>query len=191
MIEQIIKEMALKVASVGFVSKSGGLMQEANTTAGNGDVIMTLAQVAPFASNALIDVSPDRNESAISFFRASPTRIVRQDTYLTLRENDLTFTCWINGNKTSEEPGTSAEEMIVQALRSYRVPIGEGGPIRMAEIEYLGDNTGEQINRWGWENKMLRYNEAPHRLFQHRFKITYAVATGCYSQTVHVLNPAC
>jgi len=190
-LETIIKEMAQSVAGLGFISKSGGLLQEVNTTAGEKDAIMTWAQVAPFTAGKMVDVYPDKTERGISFFKVGPTRIVRQDTHLTQRENEIVFTCWLNGDRLKEQTETSAEEMIVRALRLYKIQIKQGSPIRLVEIEYLGDNTGESINRWGWENKMLQYNLAPHKLFQHRFRILYTVANGCVTQTVDVLNPAC
>ena len=191
MLENIIKSMANQVKALGFISKAGGLLSEANTTAGAGESIMTWAQVAPFLSGKMEDVSPDKNETGVSFFRVGPTRITRQDTYLTQRENEVVFTCWINGNKVREAEGSSAEEAIVVALRLFKVPITEGSPIRLFEIEYAGDNMGESINRWGWENKMLQYNQPPNKLFQLKFLLRYTVATGCMNQTIDILNPAC
>ena len=191
MLENIIKSMAIQVKSLGFISKAGGLLHEVNTTAGAGESIMTWAQVAPFSSGKMEDVSPDKNETGVSFFRVGPTRITRQDTYLTQRENEAVFTCWLNGNKVREAEGSSAEEAIVAALRLFKVQITQGSPIRLFEIEYAGDNTGEAVNRWGWENKMLQYNQHPHKLFQLKFTLRYMVATGCMNQTIDILNPAC
>lgn len=188
-LEGILKEMANRVYGLGFISKSGALAFEANATNGV-DSIAVSAQLAPFTDSKLMDVGPDSSETGISFFKALPTRITSQDSWLTTRENEVLFTAWINGDrvKTSD---ADIEEQIVKALRTYRVPIEQGSPIRMAEIEYLGDNAGESINRWGWEKKTLRYNEPPHKVFQHRFRIQYVVSSGCYSQTVQVINPSC
>lgn len=188
-LEGILKEMANRVYGLGFISKSGALAFEANATNGV-DSIAVSAQLAPFTDPKLMDVGPDSSETGISFFKALPTRITSQDSWLTTRENEVLFTAWINGDrvKTSD---ADIEEQIVKALRTYRVPIEQGSPIRMAEIEYLGDNAGESINRWGWEKKTLRYNEPPHKVFQHRFRIQYVVSSGCYSQTVQVINPSC
>lgn len=190
-LESIIKQMAQQVASLGFISKSGGLLQEVNTTAGASEAIMTWAQVAPFTSGKMEDVSPDKTERGISFFKVGPTRITRQDTWLTQRENEVVFTCWLNGNRVKEQGDTIAEEAIVKALRLYKVRIEQGSPIRLFEIEYTGDNQGEAINRWGWESKMLQYNQLPHKLFQHKFLLRYTVATGCVNQTIDIINPAC
>ena len=189
-LESIIKEMALRVYELGFLSRAGALVYESNVTAGDGEGIQTTAQVAPFTDPKLVDVSPASQDSGTCFFKAGPTRVTDQDSYLTTRENEIVFTCWINGDRTKADD-TDIEETIVRALRLYRVPIKAGSPVRMAEIEYQGDSAGEPINRWGWEKKTLRYNEPPHKLFQHRFKITYMVSAGCYSQTVEVVNPAC
>lgn len=183
--------MAKEVAALGFVSRSGGLLHEVNTTAGLGEGIMTWAQVAPFDTGKMVDVSPDRAESAISFFQVGVTRVVRQDTYLTQRENEVTFTCWINGDKTKAGTGTEIEEKIVAALRKFRPNIEQGSPVRSVDIEYIGDSEGEAINKWGWEGKMLQYGQPPHLLFQHKFRVRYMVAVGCNSQTVDILNPAC
>lgn len=186
-LEGILKEMALRVHGLGFISKAGALVYEATATTGG---IMTNAQVAPFTDPKLVDVSPDSRETGVCFFKAGATRVTNQDSFLTTRENEVVFTGWINGDrvKTSD---TDIEEQIVKALRSYRVPIQAGSPIRMAEIEYLGDNAGEVVNRWGWDKGTLRYQEPPHILSQHRFRIEYVVSSGCYSQTVEVVNPAC
>lgn len=189
-LESIIKELALRVHELGFVSKAGALLFEANISTGDGDGILTTAQVAPFTDTRMVDVSPHSAETGICFFKAGPTRVTSQDYFLSTRENEVTFTCWVNGDRVKAD-GTDIEETIVKALRAYRIPIQAGSPVRMAEIEYLGDNTGEAINRWGWESKVLRYNEPPHRILQHRFRIAYVVSTGCYSQTVQVVNPSC
>jgi len=193
-LEGILKEMANRVYGLGFISKSGALVYEANATNGG---IMTNAQVAPFTDPRLVDVSPGGRENGISFFKAGATQVISQDSYLTIRQNDIVFTAWINGDrvKTSD---TDIEEQIVKVLRTYRVPIEQGSPIRMVEIEYLGDNEGtisrygnDVANRWGWDKGTLRYNEPPHILFQHNFRIKYVVSSGCYSQTVQVINPSC
>lgn len=189
-LEGIIKELATKVHSLGFVSRAGALLYESNASSGGADGIITSAQVAPFVGNKLVDVSPHAGETGTCFFRANATRVTGQDYFMSTRENEVVFTCWINGDRVKAD-GTDIEEKIVQALRSYRVPIQQGSPVRMVEIEYLGDSAGESINRWGWENKTLRYSEPPHLLFQHRFRITYIVSNGCYSQTVQVVNPIC
>lgn len=189
-LEGIIKEMALRVHSLGFVSRAGALLHESNITAGDGEGIATNAQIAPFTDNRLVDVSPSASDTGICFFKAGPTRVIDQDYFMTTRQNEVTFTCWVNGDKV-KAGNTDIEETIVRALRAYRVPIQTGSPVRMAEIEYEGDNAGESVNRWGWEKKSLRYNEPPHKIFQHRFRITYTVSNGCYSQTVEVVNAAC
>lgn len=189
-LEGIIKEMAIQVHGLGFVSKSGGILVEMNSTAGDGEAILTSAQVAPFTTTKLFDVSPHNTETGTSFFRVGPTRITNQDLYMSTRQNEVVFTCWVNGDRVKTND-TDIEEQVVKALRNYRSPRPSGGPLRAVSIQYDGDNTGESINRWGWEKKTLRYNEPPHLLFQQRFTITYVVSTGCYSQTVQVVNPAC
>jgi len=189
-LESIIKEMAIRVHGLGFISKSGGMLMESNTTAGDGEGIMTTAQTAPFSTNKLFDVSPHNGETGTSFFRVGPTRVTDQNTFFSTRQNEVVFTCWVNGDRVKVSD-TDIEEQIVKALRGYRAPKPQGGPVRAVTIEYAGDNTGESINRWGWEKKTLRYNEPPHLLFQQRFTITYVVSTGCYSQTVQVVNPSC
>lgn len=191
MLPEIVKQIALQIYGLGLFSKVGALASEYSATLGDSQALYVAAQVAPFASQTAETLSPSAAERGICFFQASATRVLRQDVFLRQCENDLTFTFWANGGRLSGTQDGTLETQIINAVRSVRVAIPEGSPIRTLEIQHTGDLFGESANRWGWEGKMLQFNLPPHKIGQIRFRVTYTVGTGCYSQTVEVVNPAC
>lgn len=190
-LENIIKGLALKLNDLGFISKSGGLLQETTIVGTGATVVQTSAQIAPFADGKLVRVSPDKSETVITFFTAGATRVIRQDLYLMQLENEITLTGWINGNRTGRSELASPEMQIMNAIKTARLDLTTGGPVRDLEIVYSGDNEGSPVSRWGWDKPEFQYGVTPHRIFQQKYRVVYTIAQGCATQTVNILNPAC
>lgn len=189
--ESIIKEMSLKVSALGIFSKCGGLLHESNASAGDGDGVLLMAQVAPFSGKDMVYVSPSHNDSGVCFFQAQPTQITNQDVYLTQRQNEVIFTGWVNGKKVTKDYGASISETVCAALRSFRPALETGSPVRMVEIELQGIDHSDIGENWGWNRPEFQYNLPPHEAFQIRLRVTTIVSNGCTNQTYHILNPAC
>ena len=190
-IEAIIKAMANQVLNLGFVSKSGGMLQETTIVSGGGNIVRTAAQIAPFVDGKIVDISPDKKETVITFFSAGATRVVRQDTYLMLCENEIVLTGWINGNRTGTTDQADPEMQILTALRNARLDPTSGGALRSLDIEFAGSDSEVQVSRWGWDKPEFQYGAAPHRFFQQRFRASYMLSRGCSTQSVVIMNPAC
>jgi hypothetical protein len=190
-LESILKGLANNLAGLGFISKAGGLLQETTISTSGGNSVRTSAQVSPFSTGRLVDVCPDKNETCVTFFQAGATRVTRQDMYIMQLENEITLTGWINGNRIGIEPMQDPELQIIGAIRKARFAAEEGSPLRCIEIDFTADGEPLNVSRWGWDKPEFQYGGHPHRLFQHKFKVSYILATGCASQSVHVLNPAC
>lgn len=190
-LEAIIQGLANRINDAGFVSKSGGLLYESTVSTAGGNVIRATAQVAPFADGKMIDVSPDNTQTAITFFTAGPSRVIRQDSYLMQLENEVTITGWINGNRVGTSELADPELAVINLIRRAKFQIDQGSPLRMVDIDFIGDSQGQTFSRWGWDKPEFQYGGHPHRMFQHKFRISYAIATGCETQSVHVFNPAC
>lgn len=190
-LEAILKGLANRINGLGFVSKAGGLLAETTIVGTAQTIIRTAAQIAPFADGKLVDVSPDKGDTVNTFFTAGSTRVTRQDVYLMQMENEVTLTGWVNGNRVSRSELASPEFAILSALQKSVVELTEGSPIRSVEIEFIGDNEGQSISRWGWDKPEFQYGASPHRIFQQRYRVSYTVSRGCADQSVHVLNPSC
>ena len=191
MIEGAIKELAKRIAQLGFISKSGALAQVSNTTAGTGTGSFVMAQVYPFDKPGMAYVSPDKSETGIAFWQCGPTKVTRQDGYLNACENDLTLTVWVNGDRVKNGSQSAFSAEIYAALNRFRIPVEDGSPVRMAEITPNGDTLGDRVQGFGWEALTLKYDELPHVLFQVKFKLFTLVSSGCQTQTYQVINAAC
>lgn len=189
--EAIIKQLSGQLYRLGFLSKCAGLAQVSNTTAGTGTGQIVSAQVWPFNTGGMVSISPDRKESGICFFRASPTRITNQNVWLRQQENDVTLVVWINGDKAKPGPDADYSIIIQNHLKKYRIELEAGSPIRTATIDILGDSLGEVVTGYGWDASGFKYHESPHQLFQVRLRVTSTVAQGCHTATVNVINPSC
>lgn len=191
-LEGIVKQLAMRINDLGFVSKSGGLLYEFSVSSGGANTVRTTAQIAPFVDGKLVPISPDKKETVITFFQAGPTRVLKQDLYLSQLENELTLTGWVNGDRIGREELGSPEVSILNEIRKFKSDLTTGGPLRDIEIDYSGDSEGQApASRWGWDKPEFQYGSHPHRIFQLKFRLTYMVSKGCATQTVHVLNPAC
>lgn len=190
-LEGALKGLAIRIKDAGFVSKSGGLLQETTISTGGGNVVRAAAQVAPFVDGKLVDVSPNGNDTVITFFQATATRVTRQDVYLMQCENEVTITGWINGNRVVMNDNADPELAIINIIRKARFEPESGSALRSIEIDFVGDNEGGVLSRWGWDKPEFQYGAYPHRFFQHKFRVSYTIATGCATQSVQILNPAC
>ena len=190
-LESILKGLAVRVKDSGFVSKSGGLLQETTIVTSGASIVRAAAQIAPFIDGKLVDVHPDSNETVVTFFQAGPSRVIRQDMYISQIENDITLIGWINGNRIRGTENADPEMAVMSIIRKARFQVDSGSPIRSVEIDFSGDNDAIQLSRWGWDKPEFQYGAFPHRFFQQRFRISYVLATGCATQSVHVLNPSC
>lgn len=190
-VEGIIKQLASHLAGIGFISKSGALAQVSNVASGAGTGVMVSAQVHPFNTGQMVSISPDKKESGIAFWRASPTRITNQNPWLHQQENELILTVWANGVKTKHGPDTDFIQLVRNHFHNYRVNLEPGSPIRTANLEFQTDSFGENVAGYGWDDSVLRYHEAPNQLFQIRFRLYLTVGKGCSTPTVNVVNPAC
>lgn len=189
--EEIIKELALLVGRLPFVSRSGALAQISNATAGANNGTFVMARIAPFDKAGMQYIGPDKKEMGIAFWQSGPTKVSRQDVWLRGQENELTLTVWVNGERVKEAQASDYIGSVVQAIRNYRIPIADGSPIRMAEIEFQGDSYGEIVTAYGWDGLNFKYHEQPHSLFQVKFKLTTMVSSGCSDATYAVINPYC
>ncbi len=190
-LESAIKGLAVRIKDAGFVSKSGALLQETTISTAGSNTVRAAAQIAPFADGKLVDVSPSGNDTVITFFQASATRVTRQDVYLMQCENEVTITGWINGNRVGMNDNADPELEIIKIIRKAKFTPDDGSPLRSIEIDFVGDNEGATLSRWGWDRPEFQYGGYPHRFFQHKFKFVYTLSTGCATQSVQILNPAC
>lgn len=191
-LESILKGLATRINDTGFVSKSGGLLQETTISAQGANIVRASAQVAPFADNKLYSLSPDAKDTCITFFQAGATRVVRQDMYIMMLENDITITGWINGERLGMNDFADPELEVLKIIRKARFKMQDGSPLRSVEIDFQTDSGSDiPVSRWGWDKPEFQYGASPHRFFQHKFKISYCVASGCATQSVQILSPAC
>ncbi len=186
-VPEIIQQMATKIANLGYISQSGGILREVEQQG----KINVEALVYPFSTGAKAKpISPDRGESGITFFQVGPTRVLNSNVWLDTMENELTLTGWLNGNRLTEVE--AAEMGILAVLSHFRYAMPTGSPVRQLSVEFAGDNEGQPIgDRWGWTAPEFQYGKAPYRLFQLRFKLTYFMARGCAPVTSTVLKPIC
>ncbi len=103
-------------------------------------MVRTAAQLAPFTDGKVVDISPDKKETVVTFFTAGATRVIRQDVYLMMCENEITLTGWINGNRTGTTDQANPEMAILAALRNARLDPTSGGALRSVDVEFSGDN---------------------------------------------------
>lgn len=189
--EEIIKQLALRVSELGFISKSGALAQVSTATTNGANGVFVAARIAPFNKPGMQYLSPDKNESGIAFWQSSATKVIRQDVYLRWQENDITLTMWINGDRVKNSDPGALLFNAVQVIQNYRITLEVGSPIRMANIDLLGDSFGDVVSGFGWDDTKFKYHEAPHALFQVRFRLSLMVSTGCSTPTYQIINPAC
>lgn len=189
-LESIIQALAQKVYDLGFISKSGGIARELMVSAAGTNRKIVTAYVAPFSDNRAAELSPDRLTSGLTFFTVGPTRVSRQDVYTMTLENDVVLNGWINGDLVKGDATTDPELLIVGQLRKANFTTDEGHPVRRIEIDYNGGLVAD-FSRYGWDETVFQYGAYPHRLFQHQFKITYIVSTGCSTASVTVAGAVC
>jgi hypothetical protein len=194
-LEQITQLLALKIRALGFVSRPGALAREVHVKIGRADIVRRLpgAMIAPFEKPDLFHLAPDARESAITWFEAGPTRVVRQGASMVVMENEIRLMMWLNSKRIAGEIVT-AEMSIVAAVRHFLYNPDDSYPLRSLEIEYLGDIPGEPIrllSRWDFneaENQLTLY---PYRVACHRFLVTYATGLGHCASGVMATNPIC
>lgn len=189
-LESILNALANAIRDTGFVSRSCGLARFVSISSNGANATVVKAFEAPFASAEMVDASPDGNDSAITFFTAGATRVVRQDVWLMWCENEVTLTMWVNGDRV--DPAQSPETAVLNRIRSTRVVPEEGSPIRSIEIMFAGDSNAQaDISRFGWDRPEFQYGAYPHRIMQMTFRVSYILSTGCSNQTIAVIPKVC
>ena len=186
-IPEIIKDLATRIANLGFVSLSGGVVSDLK----NGDKISPFGQVYPFTNGPKF-FSPDANQTAITFFKVGPTSERNSNTYISQWENEIKLIGWINGKRINDAECLDAQMQILQAVRQARLTPSDGSPLRTVDITFSGDNEGQPIGQeYGWNDVSFQYGIYPYRLFELRFKLIYNVASGCNTSPIDVLKPIC
>jgi len=187
-LESIINALANAIRDTGFVSRSCGLARFVSVSANGSSTTVAKAFQSPFAGSEMVDVSPDGGESAVSFFTAGATRVLRQDVYIMQCENDVQLTMWVNGDRIT--PDYSPETVVVNTIRALRIVPEEGSPLRSIEVVFTGD-AAPDVSRFGWDRPEFQYGGYPHRFMQLSLRISYTLATGCANQTVPVIAKVC
>lgn len=190
-LEEILKGLAKRIHDAGFVSKAGGLMQEVSVSSAGAASFRVVSQVAPFADGKLLDMSPDSSDTAITYFTAGASRVVRQDMYTVQLENEVVLNAWINGKRIGKNPNADPMLQMLQIIRKAKFQIEDGSPLRMVEIDLSNPDAQVNVSRYGWDDPKFQYGASPHQFFAIGFRINYILATGCQTQSVQVLNPAC
>ena len=187
-LESILNALASAIRDTGFVSRSCGLARFVSISANGSNTTVVKAFQAPFAGSEMVDASPDGQESAVSFFTAGATRVLRQDVYVMQCENDVQLTLWVNGDKIA--PDYSPEMVVLNTIRGTRVIPEEGSPLRSIEIMFVGD-AAPDVSRFGWDRPEFQYGGYPHRFMQLSLRVNYTLSTGCANQTVPVIAKVC
>lgn len=190
MLQNTIQALAQKIYDLGFVSKACGIASELFVSAAGINKRVLSAPVAPFSDNRMFEVSPDRLESAITFFQAGPTRVIRQDVFSMTLENEVSLLGWINGDKVQSDTSSDPELLVIGAIRKARFSAEDESPIRSIEIDYSGSQTPD-FSRFGWDDGKLQYGAYPHRLFHHTFRVVTVVSSGCSTASINVLGMPC
>jgi hypothetical protein len=189
--EAIIQEYSKAVIESGFVSKVGGLAQVANVSTAGGNQTIVSAKLFPFESGTYSTISPDKKETGIAFWRASPTRITRQSAYLSEHQNTVTLTVWVNGDKVKLSSDMDAVMYLQKLIAGYSPQIDSNSPYRKVSMEFIGDSLGEVVTGYGWDGLNFKYHEHPHRLFNLQFRFSAFVGAGCATPTFHIVSPVC
>ena len=190
-LESVLNALAKTIAYNGFVSRAGGLLKEMTLTTSGGPSVRAMARIAPFSDNTLRDMSPDSNETCITFFTAGPTRVLRSDVWIIQCQNEVTLTGWVNGKRIAGNEFADPQQEILMLLQRAKIGFDNGEPIRNIEIEYTGSADKPDVSRYGWDGPEFQYGMEPYYFFQHRFNFTYMLQNGCATQPVQVLSPVC
>lgn len=189
--EAIIQDYCKAVMECGFVSKCGGLAQVGNVSTPGGNQTVVIANIYPFETGTYSTISPDKKETGIAFWRASATRVTKQNAYLSEHENTLTLTVWVNGDKVKLSSAMDAKLFLQRLISRHKLTIDQNSPYRSVSVEFIGDSTGEVVTGYGWDGLAFKYHEQPHSLFNLQFRFTAFVAAGCATPTAHIVSPVC
>lgn len=188
MIEPVINELAARIGALGFVSQSCGLSREFSVSSAG--EVKTVVTAPAFPTWVSVEVSPDIAKNVITFFTASPTRVVDQNIYMMRVENEIAINGWINGDTVSMSPDSDPELEIINAVRKAGIDVSGGGSIRSVEIDYIGSEQPD-VSRFGWNEANFQYGAFPHKLFRHILKVSCVVSKGCETSTITVTAKPC